>query len=75
MGWSARKPVKGIIEPGVGQKIETLTSDWKFGTTSDELQEVPPASSIIGGHDLNQVTNRFALNVESVIRLDGLVQS
>jgi hypothetical protein len=58
-----------------GQKIETLASNWKLRAACYELQEVPSASSIVGSHDLGQVTNRFALNVESVIGLDSLVQS
>jgi hypothetical protein len=75
MGWSARKPVKGNGKPRNDQNIETLASNWKFGTAGDELQEVPSASRVVSGHDLDQVTNCFALNIESVISLDGLVQS
>ena len=37
MGWSARKPVKEIIELRIYQEIEVLASDGKFGTTGDEL--------------------------------------
>jgi len=51
-----------------------LASNWKFGTAGDELQEVPSASSVVSGHDLDQVTNCFALDIESVISLDGFVQ-
>lgn len=52
-----------------------LASNRKFGTAGDELQEVPSASRIVGGHDLDQVTDRFTLNIESVIGLDGFIQS
>ena len=75
MGWRARKPVKEHDELRIGQRIEILASNWKFGAASDELQEVPATSSVISGHDLDQVTYRFALNIESVISLDGFVQS
>jgi hypothetical protein len=75
MGWSARKPVKGNGKLRDVQGMGILASNWKFGTASDELQEVPSTSSVVSGHDLNQVTNRFALDIESVISLDGLVQS
>ena len=75
MGWSARKPVRGNGKLCNSHKIRLLASNWKFGTAGDELQEVPSASRIISGHDLDQVTNRFAFNIESVIGLDGLIQS
>lgn len=75
MGWSARKPVKENDELKNGQSIVILTSNWKFGAAGDELQEVPATSSVISGHDLDQVTYRFALDIESVISLDGFVQS
>lgn len=47
------------------------TSNREFRAPSQELQEVSPTILVVEGHDLDQVSNGFTLDVESMICLDN----
>jgi hypothetical protein len=54
---------------------EQLTSDWKLRAASDELQELPTLLGSVFTHSLEQVPHALAVEVEPVIRLDGIHES
>ena len=51
------------------------TSDGQLGRSSDELEELPSDGRLVGGHDLDQVSDRARLDVVSVVGLEDLAQS
>jgi hypothetical protein len=52
-----------------------LTSDGKLRATSDELQKLPTLLGSVFTHSMKQVPHALAIEVEAVIRLDGIHKS
>jgi hypothetical protein len=51
------------------------TSNRQFRASGDELQVPPAAGRIILGHDVDEIMDRTALDVEPMVGLDRLAQS
>ena len=50
------------------------TTNWKLGTSSDELKVAATGCRVIFCHDLDQILNRLAVRSEPVVRFKCLTQ-
>lgn len=66
--------IKLIEYPGKDDG-ENLTSNWKFWTACNKLEEVPALLWAQLTHDFEQVSHTLAIHIEAMICFDGIHES
>jgi len=50
-----------------------LTSDRELWTTGNELQEISSAVLVVSSHDLDEIADSLAFDIESMVGLDCFI--